>query len=983
MNREELRSLGAQWRVSFPEMRFLGQIAIDRDRCGELWQALGLHYLSHEREMVRQAERADLDATVAVVLANLAFYFDPADDTNNEDEQHGFISFVTAPLGWYDDRQQLWEARIGAPVRRLLEAELGYEEPEENRGAWRFVRPVLRQGGVPLKYIDRFLTWLSPLAKRFEITKHDFERHLDQARNPGTILRWFLEGPQGYELCSAVVRCLRSSDVAEQGLRPELIDKARRRFIPPKPGAVGASRGRPWFALDLRSLRLGIRIPDVPAEEYRYNGARVYGFLPLPEHSLSAIALTRKVGPAIERLEVAVPYAPSDSAWAIFAEHGGRFVSGSSQSGNVPAGRFIFAAGESVHALVADFCVENLGELEAVGADDARTVVSICDFPSAYLISAVDNLLIPTERGSPAAIQLIGTPAVDGSNIFVHTGPKVRFSSFNAESASAMRAWCSAVTSDAERPIPQPATIATDGSISYAVPAGVTARVAVWAEPRGIAPRSWIPDGMEVSFVVFAEGTTVKWPDSVLGFNDLPHLEVKGPDILLVSCNDEQLIPEKSGEYSLPFADEMVVVITTVRGLAVQITRETRRVRLRASTLEAFDSCPVLFFSDFEVDEPLELSLPERLGGTCVHIGIAQRERLVASTSVNLPRSVRKYGVFTVSTRTLRDSLESAPAGPSMVAVQIGETLVKTGVIYARTPGELLLGPSTGDREDLGLAEIRWGAVVRAFRAMHAEPAPVPIQVAAARKPLAELFVKFGVFSSLLDRDEFSTALVGDAAEFEPLRLGLLANRKQGVVSADVVQQIRKAAEDSDLYPRWRGRLRKAVAEIVERSDVPLLVRNWVRCWRNRTLDDQSVKETALYGMAGGDLLTEGARKLFMSVRSARPILLLSGANGALRCLQSAVHESSPGAPVWILAHVYLIAAAERCSERSRAERLYEDVRSHLGASWVPTAEHLDAMLSSSPHQPVDETLYTIRLSDLQPSGISLFDLTEEEDDRG
>ncbi|MDP9191072.1 MAG: hypothetical protein M3P06_05160 [Acidobacteriota bacterium] len=982
MNSDELRGLGSHWRVSFPELRFLGQIALDRERAEELWRSVGKHFLSRERGSFSNVERFEMDAVVAVVVSNLAFHFDPnADDGADDgraDVQHGFITFITSLLGWKVDRQVLWEERIGRPVRQLLETELGYEEPEKDAGAWRFVRPVLRQGGVPLKLVDRFLDWLAPLASRFELTQPEYSRHLNGAREPGTILKWFLRGPQGFEFCAAVVRCLRSSDDVGPGVRSELIKKARLRFGVRREVQRGARGSRPALALDVPTLRLGINIPDVPREEYRIEGVRVYGFLPLPKGpSQEALRVERKGKGTTELVEVPIPYWPSRTAWAVFSETGGRFITGSSRSTTLPAGRFIVVAADSVQHLLSDMCVEQLGELDDVDATDGRTTVTVCEVPVPCVISLAEGRLLPARYQAPAAIVLVGTPAIVNTSIFVGTGPEVRLSSFTPEMAADFQAWFTAKTSDDAVTPPQAAELQQDGSILYKVLAEAATRVSVWLEPRGIAPRSWSAEGMEVEFVVFPQSTTISWPERPFGYNEHPTLHASGPSIGEVSANGQVLSPAADGSFDLPTDPVVIILIRTERQLSVQITRRVARVTLHATGLEGFTSCPVLFFSDFEQEVRLEINVPHYVADTVVDVGLCHDGRFLAPTSINVPHAVRKGGMLTVSSRSLRDAFDTTQANPAIVAVRIGPRLVSTGVLYARSPAALLLGPSVASTSDLGLVENRWGGIIRDFWTMRERPVSIAFPVDVPRKVLDQFMKRQVALAALLDWEALTQPLTGEVPDLEFLRAGLLARSAGDPVDSDVIASLSDLLRQPNLIDRWRAQLHAILSDFKERSNLAGLVRKWSGCWEELTLDHAAVTDSVLYAMSGAPRLTEGARKLFLSLRSPRPIAFLAGPDGALNSLRSAVAESQPGSPVWILANIFLVGAYLRRGDLADATRLLQETRPRMIGAWAALAQDLDAFLSNASvdFSSLEQSVDAIRIWDIQPQGVVLFEL--------
>lgn len=968
----ELRALGASWRDSFPELRFLGQIALERDLCEGYWKALGQEYLSQSRSAFGRGEQEDLDATVAVVLSNLAFFFDPVDAGSEETVQHGFISFVMSRLHWSrqptGNQQLLWEERIGRPVRRLLENEVSYVESERDAGAWRFVRPILRQGGVPLKLIDRFLKWFEPLAGRFDLTELEYRRHLEGAQEPGTILRWFLYGPQGYEFCAAVLRGLRSVEVGHNGVRSELIVRAREHFARRVRAPRQRLTSRPSFALDVPTLTLGIRIPDEAKVEYRHEGTRVYGFLPVravtPDQS---VRIDCRGAGLRETIEIPIPVPLPSGEWLAFTEGTGRLIAASSRSGIVPRGRFVIVAGEEILETLDGAQVEMLGELESL-ADEQRLIATVCEFSTASEISVAIGRIIPVSDRVLGSLEVEGVPAVAGTNIFIGQKPAVRVA-FSA--ALSVKAWFTSVSSNNELAEPQPAEISEQGTICYEISSDAPTKVNVWVEPVGFAPRSWLPELMETEFVVFPHGTVLAWPFLPLSYDEAPSFVADGAAISEVRANGQTLVRGPTGKFVLPNDEVVVVVITTTLGLSVQITRRVRRVHLYAPELEAFDDCPVLFLSDLEESTPLLIDVPEFTAGQAVDLGVVSSDGLTHATTVVLPHTVRRGHRLKLPSRTLRDPLSAAAAG--MLALRIDRRVVRTGALYARSPMELVL-PDSEAVCDFGYLEESLGDVVRQLHHLREHPVSISLPELRTRNPLRILILRIATLAAILDgRDPDSHAL--ELPEFKFLQIAARAVRTGEPVGAELLKVLSDLTRDPVVMrvSRWGERLASMMAALREQSDLLLLIQRWRDCWHERVLNQEAVADTVLYRMEGGPLLTEGARRLFNSLRSRRPIEFLSGDDGALQCLRRAAAQSSD--TVSMLANAFLIGALLRIGSLDTARRTLEELQGKILPAWRPLARDLESAVMGHPPSTREVGAESVRVWDIQPEGIMLFEM--------
>jgi hypothetical protein len=615
--------------------------------------------------------------------------------------------------------------------------------------------------------------------------------------------------------------------------------------------------------------------------------------------------------------------------------------------------------------VLADAQVEILGEVESIG-DDRRLIATICEFSTACEISAAAERIVPVSGRAPASLETVGVPAIEGTTVFVGQGPTVKA----VLPPGSFQAWVTVASTNSGLPEAKPARVSADGVVGYEPYTDAATKVAIWVEPVGLAPRSWLPELMQTEFVVFPARTTLVWPVIPLSFDEAPRLIAEGNAISDVRANGLSLVRGADGWLLLPNHEVVVLVITTPRGLSVQITRRVRRIHIQAPEIEAFVECPVFFLSDFERNTPLVIDLPESAAGAALDVGLAFHDALNYATTVVVPQAVKRSHAMRFSSRVLRDALAGASQG--LVALRIDHRVVKTGALYVREPLDLLF-PEEPAGEDLGLLEGPLGDTIRRFDELRDHPVEIQMPVPPTRDPLRALMLRITTIAAILDqRDAGEDA--GESSDLSILRVAMHSAQTGEPVGDDLLVALSDLPHDPMIrrIPRWADQLASMISGLREQSDSRLIIQRWTDCWNGRVLNEEAVAETLLYRMSGGLLLTEGARKLFIALRAHQKIGFLSGPDGALECLTRAATAGAP--TVSAVATALRIGAHLLMSDVDGARRLLGELPATKSPVWHHLAGDLDAIIAGDPLLPREAGSASVRVWDIEPEGITLFD---------
>ncbi len=173
---EDLRQFGRDCRESFVGLEFVGELEVSEQEVHDVCRVAG-KYLRH-------SWNEDFRAALAVAVVNLAYYA-------SSEIGESFRWQVLSKLGYDQENTPLWEQSVGAPILQVLAK---YFEEEDVRGPMRYVRPIMRQAGVPARLVNRFAVFFQSLSEALSwpISESEYAQFCDTYDTHSIMLSNFL-----------------------------------------------------------------------------------------------------------------------------------------------------------------------------------------------------------------------------------------------------------------------------------------------------------------------------------------------------------------------------------------------------------------------------------------------------------------------------------------------------------------------------------------------------------------------------------------------------------------------------------------------------------------------------------------------------------------------------------------------------------------------------------------------------------------------
>lgn len=396
---EELKRRGREWLGNFEDVEFVGEVELPETDVDDLCLSLG-------RYLNRAGWDEDLRAALSVAVVNLAYY------SPQELGEEGFRWLVLRRLLGHPTKDvHMWEQEVGSPVLRLLKDRFN---SEDIGGAYRYVRPIMQQAGVPARLDRRFAQLVTHILGSYGHNFSDgqynacwveYEEHLSTAKK-------FLESAKGRQYCrdiARVVKNLESGLITEQDvrnlsirLRSKVLEVWRALQNEGHPAAQKGQLPTPKLVLDRENLRLALAFSrEGLGGAYRWvdgSSVRTERYVLRESDFLGSLrGQTLLANGKAEAWSVS-PWLPGEDSWAAFRASDGVFEQ---STGLLSPGRHLLALPDP-HLIPDEYVVEECGDLFAPNAADLHVRVFDCDLPSGFELPTIGLAVRSGARaGSP------------------------------------------------------------------------------------------------------------------------------------------------------------------------------------------------------------------------------------------------------------------------------------------------------------------------------------------------------------------------------------------------------------------------------------------------------------------------------------------------------------------------------------------------------------------------------------------------------
>lgn len=338
----EITQKGKLFRKQFNNIDFVGEIEIPEAElkrlCSSLWKSLN-----------HIGRSDDLCALLTTVVVNLAYY------TRDDYDSDSFRWLVLNKLSNSRiEDNDIWTDYIGAPTLRTLKT---YFHVQDRPGrAYRYVRPIMQQAGVPYSTIPQFVNFFLQLANQFGVpfSYQDYEKFRHHHQVQSHTLSNFLATETGFHYCKEIARIYKNlkkgllnySEIAD--LPPRIRETVKilyqRSNELPRSKVKESSIALPQLALDKEQLRLKLLFPldgiNSSASYWLNDGFPIYQasyFLNQDELKNQVISGSILTLGKKESWQVEI-WQPETNPWAIFSVSSGSYIQ---SNGKIVQGEYI------------------------------------------------------------------------------------------------------------------------------------------------------------------------------------------------------------------------------------------------------------------------------------------------------------------------------------------------------------------------------------------------------------------------------------------------------------------------------------------------------------------------------------------------------------------------------------------------------------------------------------------------------------------
>lgn len=667
---DSIKSRGREWRNSFPDAGFVGELEVSEQEIKQLCPAV--------RKFINRASwDEDICAALAVTVVNLAYYYP-------EEMDEGFRWHVLHKLlGRRSEDVHLWQHEIGEPVLRLLEK---YFRAQDIPGPFRYVRPIMLQAGVPSRLADRFAQFFLELVKFYGLhfTEVEYIACHEKTKTQSSWLNNFLR-TNGWQYCHDIARIIRH---LEDGILPEtevrtLLPRFRltvQSIRQQMAGQASVKRSptclpKPKLVLDRNNLRLAIQFAAKGLDgKYQWADGRkirTERYI-LKEEDFPGLLTGRIAQPSGTTEFWSIrPWVPRCGSWATFRSNDASLETHSDEAwGKIRPGRHIIALAVPF-TIPPQHIIEEYGELYVPGYESSTVTVADCELPPGFELPEIGFSVGDSASESFPTLRFVSLQSAlpYTTNVFVGELPCLKIDSWTESFADRYLL----IHDNGSRQQRLPEELYRSGG-TFQLRVGPPAHGRVHIEPKGRTPKGFLESSLHYVALPAAKLT---WPTGLHEPDESLTIEMTPASKFRIEWQESLIEPIEAGRWRVPpqidFIDGQVFYEKLI---TFNIAGPIPRLRLRGEALQD----RILWQDNLKQRSQLVFSLSSEEADRRVDVGVADERGFIKCLNLGpIPRN----GRLQTSTDSIRDAFNSRACPAGRITIRLSPTrVVKSDEIF-------------------------------------------------------------------------------------------------------------------------------------------------------------------------------------------------------------------------------------------------------------------------------------------------------------
>jgi hypothetical protein len=673
----QLKEKGAEFRRRFSEVDFVGEIEITEIElnilCSSLWKSIDRIYCD-----------PDLRALLTTVVVNLAYY------TREECDSESFRWLVLKKLSNSSiEDHGLWAEYVGLPTLRTLEEH--FQVRDIPGRAYRFVRPIMQQAGVPYSTIPQFVNFFLQLERQYGIpfSFQVYERFRANHQVQSHTLANFLNSEAGYHYCKEIGRIYKN--IQNQFLTRSEIDE-----LPPRiretvkalcQNLVSDHSSRseivsislPQLALDKEQLQLKLLFPfdefHSPVTYHLEEGGIVChsSYLLSPEElqcdKITGYATFDNIK---EKWEIKI-WQPEIEPWAVFSPTSGAFIQ---SNGSIPPGEYLVVISDKYNLLnISDECnLLNIYENCGFFYYPCNTAFRVfrAELKTGFEIPEINFKVGTGSRIAPPQLRFSSSEKTVpyGANIFIGKLPSIIIDDWNENA----RENYFLLLNKGNQTIRISDDQIINSVVNYPFEAPVQARLRV--EPKSKTAREFRQSML--SFTLLPDDFSFSWENLLYEKSDTPEFQIAPADKIEIYKNTSSINADEPGKYRVqPGIDLFELHLKYADSTCFSLTVPIYRLSITSPLIEN----NLLWQEKLTQRAEINLTLSPNERGQNIELGLVTRKETFKKICDTKP--VSKNFSLLLTTDEVRDALSDCgiPIGILAVKTRSSRTL-KSDVVY-------------------------------------------------------------------------------------------------------------------------------------------------------------------------------------------------------------------------------------------------------------------------------------------------------------